>query len=354
MAFLKEESESRGVAVVYCTRLRRPRRLGHPRRRTSRRAAACGLCAAVTDIAAQLVVVARAPRPRLGISLFCAVVTKWRWSSSPTTPPARTERRHDGGGGRGGIRPPAGVCVEVKNLTWSAPAARARRRRSSTTSRSICGGARARYLLVGANGAGKSTLLKLIGGKHGAARRCVTVLARPAFHDLVLNTMVALLSGDWTRTIASVGNGVPYQADFKISEMCVRASSTPLSAMASTATWSRAPRAVGRAPRSRPRVAAAQGLRLFEPPRPALLKLLRPSDLLLLDEVTTDLDLTARQALLTFLKEESTLRGVTVVYSTHIFDGLDDWPDTILHLAHGKVRYAGAAAAAPRAAATAE
>merc|ERR1719440_1249753 len=70
-----------------------------------------------------------------------------------------------------------------------------------------------------------------------------------------------------------------------------------------------------------------------------LLKLLRPSALLLMDEVTTDLDVVSRQALLQFLREECEERGATVVYSTHILDGLDDWPSHVLHLQDGKVNY---------------
>merc|ERR1719183_2727763 len=72
-----------------------------------------------------------------------------------------------------------------------------------------------------------------------------------------------------------------------------------------------------------------------------LLKLLRPSDLLLMDEVTTDLDVVSRQALLQFLREECEQRGATVIYSTHIFDGLDDWPSHVLHLKHGALNYCG-------------
>merc|ERR1719201_3236489 len=72
-----------------------------------------------------------------------------------------------------------------------------------------------------------------------------------------------------------------------------------------------------------------------------LLKLLRPSQLLLMDEVTTDLDVVSRQALLQFLREECDERGATVVYSTHILDGLDDWPSHVLHLRHGTLAYCG-------------
>lgn len=78
-----------------------------------------------------------------------------------------------------------------------------------------------------------------------------------------------------------------------------------------------------------------------------LLKLLRPSALLLMDEVTTDLDVVSRQALLQFLREECEQRGATVVYSTHILDGLDDWPSHVLHLEEGSVSYVGELGAAP-------
>merc|ERR1740138_2064119 len=78
-----------------------------------------------------------------------------------------------------------------------------------------------------------------------------------------------------------------------------------------------------------------------------LLKLLRPSSLLLMDEVTTDLDVVSRQALLQFLREECDERGATVVYSTHILDGLDDWPTHLLHLHAGTVSYCGALSEAP-------
>ena len=72
-----------------------------------------------------------------------------------------------------------------------------------------------------------------------------------------------------------------------------------------------------------------------------LLKLLRPSQLLLMDEVTTDLDVVSRQALLQFLREECDTLGATVIYSTHILDGLDDWPTHVLHLKGGTLEYCG-------------
>ena len=69
-----------------------------------------------------------------------------------------------------------------------------------------------------------------------------------------------------------------------------------------------------------------------------LLGLLRPSELLLLDEVTTDLDVIARADLLAFLRDESQAQGLTILYATHIFDGLDVWATHVAHLAHGRIR----------------
>lgn len=60
------------------------------------------------------------------------------------------------------------------------------------------------------------------------------------------------------------------------------------------------------------------------------LGLIRPFKILLLDEVTVSLDVVVRQDLLRYLRRESEQRGATILYATHIFDGLDDWP-THLH-----------------------
>ena len=64
-----------------------------------------------------------------------------------------------------------------------------------------------------------------------------------------------------------------------------------------------------------------------------MLQLLRPVQLLLLDEITTDLDLITRQDFLAYIKSESETNGLTVVYATHIFDGLDDWATHIGYVA---------------------
>ncbi|TIC12429.1 P-loop containing nucleoside triphosphate hydrolase protein [Wallemia mellicola] len=63
--------------------------------------------------------------------------------------------------------------------------------------------------------------------------------------------------------------------------------------------------------------------------------LMVPWTLLLLDEVTVDLDVVVRSDLINFLITESKERNATILYATHIFDGLIDFPTHVLHLRLG-------------------
>ena len=65
--------------------------------------------------------------------------------------------------------------------------------------------------------------------------------------------------------------------------------------------------------------------------------LMRPWTVLLLDEVTIDLDVLVRSELLDFLRKETESRVCTIVYCTHIFDGLAGWPTHLLKVSLGKV-----------------
>merc|ERR1719337_243078 len=54
-----------------------------------------------------------------------------------------------------------------------------------------------------------------------------------------------------------------------------------------------------------------------------LLECLAPEkSVYVLDEITTDLDLFAREGLLEFLRRESAQKGASIFYATHIFDYL--------------------------------
>ena len=66
--------------------------------------------------------------------------------------------------------------------------------------------------------------------------------------------------------------------------------------------------------------------------------LLRPWSVLLLDEITVDLDLLSRARFLEFLKRETLEREATVVYATHILDNLAEWPSHLVHMHLGRVK----------------
>lgn len=59
---------------------------------------------------------------------------------------------------------------------------------------------------------------------------------------------------------------------------------------------------------------------------------------LLLDEVTVDMDIVGRLDLLNFFKEECSERGATIVYATHIFDGLETWATHIAYVSNGTLQ----------------
>ncbi|KAL6978704.1 ABC transporter I member 19 [Sarracenia purpurea var. burkii] len=61
---------------------------------------------------------------------------------------------------------------------------------------------------------------------------------------------------------------------------------------------------------------------------------------LLLDEITVDLDVVARMDLLDFFKEECEQRGATIVYATHIFDGLETWATDLAYVQDGELKKA--------------
>jgi CCR4-NOT complex subunit CAF16 len=174
-----------------------------------------------------------------------------------------------------------------------------------------------RCLVIGANGAGKTTLLRVIAGKHMVSRETVRVLGASAFHDTWLAGDVEMLGGNW-----------PFDIDLEVDEMLRNAVGVDparvdhlVDLLGVDRAWHM--HAVSDGQRRRVQL---------------LFGLMRPRKLLLLDEVTTDLDLLARQDLLSFLREESETRGATILYATHIFDTLDEWATHLVYLVAGRVR----------------
>lgn len=160
-----------------------------------------------------------------------------------------------------------------------------------------------RCLLIGANGSGKSTLLRILAGRHlvkpdGAVR----VLGLNSFRDTKLNFHRAYLDCDWgMRTIAFAGAGVPLMADIPAGKMMEKLQAAY--------------------PERREELVEMLGIdlnwrmhQLSDGQRrrvQLLLGLLRPFKVLLLDEITTSLDVCVRQDLLQWLVKESKERKVS-------------------------------------------
>ncbi|OAY76945.1 ABC transporter I family member 19-like [Ananas comosus] len=187
-----------------------------------------------------------------------------------------------------------------------------------------------RCLLIGANGSGKTTLLKILAGKHMVGGRdVVRVLNSSAFHDteLVCNGDLAYLGGSWSKTIGSAGD-VPLQGDFSAEHMIFGVEGVDpvrreklIDLLDIDLDWRMHKVSDGQ----RRRVQICMGL-------------LHPYKVLLLDEVTVDLDVVTRMDLLDFFKEECEQREATIVYATHIFDGLESWATHVAYIQDGELR----------------
>lgn len=189
-----------------------------------------------------------------------------------------------------------------------------------------------RCLLVGANGAGKTTILKILGGKHMVEPQMVRVFGRSAFHDTSLTSSgdLCYLGGEWRRDVAFAGFDVPLQMDVSAEKMIFGVHGIEpqrrdhlIKVLGIDLRW----RMHNVSDGQRRRVQICMGL-------------LRPFKVLLLDEITVDLDVLARADLLSFLTRECKDRGATIIYATHIFDGLDNWPSHIAYVARGKLQLA--------------
>jgi CCR4-NOT complex subunit CAF16 len=174
-----------------------------------------------------------------------------------------------------------------------------------------------RVIIAGANGAGKSTLLSIVGGKKMIPRGHCKVLGKEAFHDSTLNSQ-RMYCGDWWRTnfffnlIVSELIGEERLASPRVQEL--------IDIMQINLSW---------------RInAISDGQRR----RIQLLDCLaEEKQVYVLDEITTDLDLYAREGLLRFLRRETEEKGATILYATHIFDSLADWATHVVFFSKAKI-----------------
>ena len=214
-----------------------------------------------------------------------------------------------------GIPTAAGPSIDIKSLSYAFPDGS-----SGLSDVSLNLPPCSRTLLIGANGAGKTTLLRLLSGKRMAPTGTVNVAGIDPFTtglqgvtylglEWVLNPIVRT-DIDVPTLLASVGGD--YYAARK--EELVEILDIDL-------RWRMHAVSDG----ERRRVQLAMGL-------------LRPWSVLLLDEITVDLDLLSRSNFLAFLKKETEARDCTIVYATHILDNLAGWPTHLVHMHMGRVK----------------
>ena len=205
--------------------------------------------------------------------------------------------------------------IEVKDLSYTFPD-------YSTGIRNITLDLppRSRTLLIGANGAGKTTLLRLLAGKRLAPSDSISICGVDPFKEglegvtylgleWVLNPIVRTDIGvnELLRSVG--GDAYPDRRDELVHMLDV------------DVNWRMHAVSDG----ERRRVQLAMGL-------------IRPWTVLLLDEITVDLDVLSRAEFLAWLKRETENRECTIVYATHILDNLAGWPTHLVHMHLGAVK----------------
>ncbi|KAK2076748.1 hypothetical protein QBZ16_005508 [Prototheca wickerhamii] len=172
------------------------------------------------------------------------------------------------------------------------------------------------------------------------SEEAVLVLGESPFHatHLTSSHQLGYVGGEWERDVAFGGYKVPLAGDIAAGQMLqnVRGVSAErrerlIEVLDIEPSWRLHQVSDGQ----RRRVQIAMGL---------LHEFKVGSGVLLLDEITVDLDVLARSSLLDFLKEETETRGCT---ATHIFDGLDDWPTHVAYLSGGEAKICAPVAEVP-------
>ena len=180
---------------------------------------------------------------------------------------------------------------------------------------------------------------RVMAGKTMVGEDTVRVLGRPPFHDIALTCGGELshLGAQWRRHIGSAGADVPLQGDISARQMIEGVANVDparrerlVQLLDVDLDWSMKALSDGQ----RRRVQICLGL-------------LKPYKVLLCDEITVDLDILGRLDLLAFFKEECETRGATIVYATHIFDGMADWMTHLAFTSNGELKYGGAKADIP-------
>ena len=177
-----------------------------------------------------------------------------------------------------------------------------------------------RCVLVGINGSGKTTLLRTLAGMHIVNSGSILIDNKRSFQDQCNG--LAYLGESWSRTVAFAGHSVAYQADIKVKDMMKKVQKDNPERKAILE------KVLGINPEWKMHLVSSgqrRRVRLF-------LGLLKPFNLALIDEMTMDLDIIIRTRFMNWLKKESIENNSTIIYTTHIFDGLNNWPTHVIYI----------------------
>ena len=176
-----------------------------------------------------------------------------------------------------------------------------------------------RVLVCGCNGAGKSTFLSILGGRKLVQSHCANILGRECFNDCSLGSKVCYL-GEWWRSDFFLDISI---RKFLGDQVCAKGRcSTLCDVLQVDLEWRISQLSDGQRRRCQ------------------ILASLTASDdfeLYILDEVTSDLDIVCQERLLGWLRRETQTMGATVLFATHIMDGMDEWASRIVYMGDGMV-----------------
>lgn len=306
LKFLRQETEEKGATVFYAT---------HIFDGLADWATHClhfsqakiATCCTMSDLTEYHDLVAAGTR----VPLY-ALMKKWVFQEYDA-PMAVAENAVEAAHEAGIVAPSEGAVIEAKNLSYAYAAGLP----NTLEDVSVSFGRGARILVVGANGACKSTLMSILGGKRMIKRGMASILGQDCFNDPGVSKSV-MYCGDWWRCNFFMNLAL---SDLLGAEVCkTKRCAHLVDILQVKLDWKINDLSDGQRRR-------CQLLEILCTPRPVYL----------MDEITSDLDIFAREGILGFLRSESEIRGATIFYCTHIFDHLEGWASHMLHMSKGKV-----------------